>query len=83
MSGSFPLPHWGWIYSQLRDQTCSVYGWHACYAAGKVMSRTGYLSPDEGCGTHRKKKVTLLYIVISIVFMLSVLFLLQLHYTAV
>lgn len=47
------------------------------------MSRTGYLSPDEGCGTHRKKKVTLLYIVISIVFMLSVLFLLQLHYTTV
>lgn len=47
------------------------------------MSRTGYLSPNKGCGTHRKKKVTLLYIVISIVFMLSVLLLLQLYYTIV
>lgn len=46
------------------------------------MSHTGYLSPNEGCGTHRKKKVTLLYIVISNVFMSSAL-LLQLYYTIV
>lgn len=44
------------------------------------MSRTGYLSPNEGCGTHRKKKVTLLYIVIRVVF---ILLLLHLCYTIV
>lgn len=34
LKGSFHYLSGGWIYSQPRDQTCSVYGWHACNAAG-------------------------------------------------
>lgn len=56
------LEGWGGGYSQLRDQTCRVHGWHACNAAG--FNPTGAerschgrgSTPNEGCGTHRKNK---------------------------
>lgn len=60
-------------YSQLGDQTCIVYGWHACNVAGfnptgVERSRHGQCStPNEGCGTHRKTKVTLVDVVVVVI----------------
>lgn len=90
MSRSFPLPHQGvdLFTTQRSEMQClwvaCVLCWRLQYNwSGKVMSRTSYLSPNEGGSWNTQEEKSNVAIHWCIVLMLPVLLLLQLYYTIV